>query len=82
VIEVAPGERIVVIGGDYRQAMNWARWESGLRSDQVIVVGDPCRLRGLVRGTRFVLLTGFYNRRNWREFSDMLRLRDARQIMW
>lgn len=81
-IELAPGERIVVVGFDYRQALHWARWESGLRADQVIVVGDPSQLRGLPHGIRFVLVDGFYDRRDWREFSDMLRTRDAQRIVW
>lgn len=81
-VELAVGERIAVIGFDYRQALHWARWESGLPLDRVIVVGDPRHLRGVPSGIRFVLLDGFYDRRNWREFSDSLRSRGARQIVW
>jgi hypothetical protein len=82
VIELAPGERIAVIGFDYRSALHWARWESGLRSDQVIVAGHPYHLRGVAHRVRFVLVDGFYERRDWREFADALRSRDARQIVW
>jgi hypothetical protein len=82
VIELAPGERIAVIGFDYRHALGWARWESGLRSDQVIIVGEPTQLRGVPHGVRFVLLGGFYERRNWREFADMLRARNAQEVVW
>lgn len=81
-IELEPGERIAVIGFDYRSTLHWARWESGLPSDRMIIVGDPRHLRGVPQGIRFVLLDGFYARRNWREFSDMLRARSARQIVW
>lgn len=81
-IELEAGERIAVIGFDYRQALHWARWESGLPLDRVIVVGDPRHIMGVSRGLRFVLLDGFYDRRNWREFSDSLRSRGARQIVW
>lgn len=81
-IELEPGERIAVIGFDYRSTLHWARWESGLPSDRMIIVGDPSHLRGVPRGLRFVLLDGFYDRRNWREFSDSLRSRGARQIVW
>jgi hypothetical protein len=79
-IEVAPGERIVVIGGDYRQAMNWARWESGLHTDQVVLVRRAADLLGLPRGLRYVLVGLCWERADWPEISGQLRAREARQI--
>ena len=57
-IELAPGERIYVLAGAYRVAMDWAR-KQGLHRDQVVHLRDPIRqLQGAPRGLRYVVLYG------------------------
>lgn len=79
-IELGPGERLVVIGGNAAEAVRWAR-ECGLNPWQVIPISHVSQLRGLPEGVKYTLVGSWAQRRDWPELDDTLRTRQAQQ-MW
>lgn len=80
-LELAPGERIIVIAGSYGQAERWMR-EHGVRRYQAVIVsvGQPWRLRGLARGTRYVSVGTYGARQDLPEIMAALCYLQARPV--
>lgn len=78
-IELGPGERLVVIASCSAEARRWAVGQ-GYLPRQVIPLVDSGQLRGLPWGIKYVLVGGWARRRDWPELDDTLRARQARQM--
>jgi hypothetical protein len=79
VIELAPGERVIVLAGTYREAVVWAQ-ENGLGVHRIIWPRDFHDLRGRPRGVRYVAVGSFWKRPDATEMSAMLRYLEGVRI--